>query len=59
MNVRRTDDFLADIERQFGRYTANADWAVADLYLAAMEATCRLLGQHPHLGPRSCFVHAR
>lgn len=28
-------------------------------YLAAVEATCRLLGQHPFLGPRCGFAHLR
>lgn len=59
MNVRRTDDFIADLERQSEWYAVNADWQVADRYLLAVEATCRLLGQHPHLGPRGCFVHPR
>jgi plasmid stabilization system protein ParE len=44
MNVRRTDAFIADVERQFEWYSANAGWEVADRYLDAVEATCRLLG---------------
>ena len=59
MNVRRTDDFIADLERQFEWYSANAGWEVAACYLDAVEATCRLLGQHPHLGPRGGFAHPR
>ena len=43
MNVRKTDDFIADVERQFEWYTINAGWAVANRYLDAVEATCRLL----------------
>jgi plasmid stabilization system protein ParE len=59
MNVRKTDEFIADIERQFEWYAVNAGWEVADRYLVAVEATCQLLGQHPHLGPRGGFTHHR
>ena len=59
MNVRKTDDFITDIERQFEWYVVNAGWEVADRYLVAVEATCRLLGQHPHLGPCGSFAHPR
>jgi len=59
MNVRKTDDFIADIEGQFEWYVVNAGWEVADRYLVAVEATCRLPGQHPHLGPRGGFTHPR
>jgi len=59
MNVRKTDDFIADIERQFEWYAVHAGWEVADRYLATVEATCRLLGQHPQLGPRGGFTHPR
>lgn len=44
MNVRRTDEFIADLERQFDWYSANAGSEAADRYLDAVEATCRLLG---------------
>ena len=57
MNVRKTDDFIADVERQFEWYALKAGWNVADRYLDAVEATCRLLGQHPLLGPRGGFAH--
>ena len=59
MKVRKADEFLADVERQFAWYLANADPDVADRYLDAVEATCRLLGQHPHLGPTGGFTHTR
>ena len=59
MSVRKSDDFVADIEQQFEWYVLNADWDVADRYLAAVEATCQLLGQHPRLGPRGGFTHPR
>ncbi len=59
MSVRRADDFIADIERQFGWYLAEAGWELANRYLDAVEATCRLLGQHPNLGPLGGFTHPR
>jgi toxin ParE1/3/4 len=57
MILRKSDDFIADVERQFEWYVTNAGWAVADRYLGAVEATCRLLGQHPQLGPLGGFTH--
>ncbi len=59
MSVRKSDDFIADIERQFEWYVLKAGWDVADGYLDAVEATCRLLGQHPQLGPLGGFTHPR
>jgi len=59
MNVRKTDDFLADLERQFDWYIANAGWEVADHYLDSVQATCQLLGWQPGLGPRGGFAHPR
>ena len=59
MSVRKTDAFLADVERQFESYAIHAGWDVAEDYLAAVEATCKLLGQHPQLRPRGGFVHPR
>lgn len=59
MSVRKSDDFIADIERQFEWYVRNAGWEVAEHYLDAIEATCSLLGQHPQLGPRGGFSHPR
>ena len=47
MSVRKSDDFIADVERQFEWYVLNADWDVAERYLAAIEANCQLLGRHP------------
>ncbi|MEO7412300.1 MAG: type II toxin-antitoxin system RelE/ParE family toxin [Opitutaceae bacterium] len=57
MNVRKSDAFIADVERQFEWYAVNATWAVAENYLAAVEATCTLVGRHPQLGPRGGFSH--
>lgn len=57
MSVLKTDVFLADVERQFEWYAVNATREIAEHYLAAVEATCRLLGQHPFLGPRGGFTH--
>ena len=59
MSVRKSDDFIADIERQYEWYVLNAGRDVAEQYLVAVEATCRLLGQHPQLGPRGGFTHPR
>ncbi|MGA3182455.1 MAG: type II toxin-antitoxin system RelE/ParE family toxin [Verrucomicrobiota bacterium] len=59
MNVRKTDDFIADIEQQYDWYVANADWDVADYYLDSVQATCQLLGMQPGLGPLAGFAHAR
>ncbi len=59
MNVRKSDDFIADIERQFEWYVLKAGWDVADAYLDSVEATCRLLGKHPQLGPLGGFAHPR
>ncbi len=59
MNVRKTDAFIADVELQFEWYVLHAGWKVANRYLDAVEATCRLLGQHPYLGPRGAFTRPR
>jgi plasmid stabilization system protein ParE len=59
MNVRKTDVFLADVERQFEWYALHANWEIADHYLDAVEATTRLLEQHPQLGPSGGFSHPR
>ncbi len=59
MSVHKSDDFIADVERQFEWYGVNAGWEVAEQYIAAVQATCRLLGQHPQLGPRGGFGHPR
>ena len=57
MNVRKTDAFLADIERQYEWYVSQAGWEVADRYLGAVEAVCRLLSRQPTLGPQVGFEH--
>jgi len=59
MNLRKADDFIADVDRQFEWYVLNADWETADRYLATVEATCALLGKHPFLGPRLKSKHPR
>ena len=59
MNVRKSDDFIADVERQFEWYAVNANWDVAEQYLTTVRATCELLGKHPRLGPRGGFTHSR
>ncbi len=35
MSVRKSDDFIADIEQQFNWYVKEASWDVAERYLAA------------------------
>lgn len=59
MNVRKTDCFISDLEAQYVWYTATAGEEVADRFLETVEATCRLLGRHPGLGPLGGFAHAR
>ncbi len=59
MSVRKTKDFLQDLESQFGWYAGNAGPEVAELYLDAVESTCSLLGKHPRLGPPGGFSHPR
>ena len=59
MSVRKSDDFIADIERQFEWYALKAGWDIAERYLDSVEATCRLLEQHPQLGPCGGFTHPR
>ena len=59
MSVRKSEDFISDVERQFQWYVANANWEIADRYLDAVEATCRLLERHPLIGPRAGLSHPR
>lgn len=59
MTVRRTDAFIADVERQFEWYATEAGWEVAERFLAAVEATCKLLGAYPFLGPTIGSSHPR
>jgi plasmid stabilization system protein ParE len=59
MSVRKSDEFIADVEGQFEWYAVNADWDVADRYLDAVESTCHLLGRHAQLGSCGGFRHSR
>ena len=59
MRVCKTDDFLADVERQFDWYAVHVNWEIADRYLDAVEATVLLLERHPQLGPLGGFKHTR
>lgn len=59
MNVRKTDVFLADVERQYEWYLTHAGAEVADRYLDAVEAVCRFLSRQPQLGPPGGFTHSR
>jgi plasmid stabilization system protein ParE len=35
------------------------NWEIAERYLAAIEATCNLLAEHPQLGRVAGFSHSR
>jgi plasmid stabilization system protein ParE len=59
MSVRRTDAFIADVERQFDWYVLNANPEIAEQYLDAVKTTVRLLEQHPQIGPPGGFFHPR
>lgn len=59
MSLLKSDDFIADVEQQFEWYVVHAGWEVAERYAAAVQATCRLLEQHPQLGPNGDFKHPR
>ena len=59
MKLCKTDDFIADVEQQFEWYLINAGVEIADRYLDAVEATCKLIGQHPLLGPPGGFDHPK
>lgn len=59
MKARKSGDFIADIERQFEWYAVNAGWVVAELYLAAVEASCERIARHPLLGPPAGLTHPR
>ena len=59
MSLRKSGDFISDVERQFEWYVTNANWEVAELYLKAVEATCRVLNPHPLLGAPLRARHPR
>ena len=59
MSLRKSDDFIADVEQQFEWYAVNAGWDIAERYLDAVETTCRLLEQHPLLGPKAGLTQPR
>ena len=59
MSVRKSEEFIADVERQYEWYVTKAGEDVAERYLDAVKATCHLLGQHPQLGPLGQFTHPR
>lgn len=59
MSVHKSEDFISDVEQQFQWYVVNAGWEIAERYLAAVEATTRLLDRHPQLGPLAGFSHPR
>jgi plasmid stabilization system protein ParE len=59
MNVRKTDDFIADVERHYAWYFSNASIEVAERYLSAVEAACTLLAAHPLIGAPLHITHSR
>ncbi|MEI9961967.1 MAG: type II toxin-antitoxin system RelE/ParE family toxin [Limisphaerales bacterium] len=59
MSVRKSENFISDVEQQFQWYVVNANWEIADRYLNAVEATCQLLERHPLIGPLAGFSHLR
>ena len=59
MTVRRAESFIADVERQFEWYAVEAGWGVAERYLTAVEATCKLPGAYPLLGSTIDSKHPR
>ena len=59
MNLRKTAEFVADMELQYQWYGERAGWDVAERYLRAVEATCALIGTQPLLGPNPRLAHPR
>ena len=47
MNVRKSDDFIADIERQFNWHGANAGCEIADCFLEAGQAMSKRASRLP------------
>ena len=43
MNIRKTDEFIADVEQQFEWYALKANWEIAERYLDAGEVTSQCL----------------
>ncbi len=59
MNVRKSDAFITDVERQYEWYALKANLEIAERYLEAIQATIRLIELHPQIGPVGGFVHRR
>jgi toxin ParE1/3/4 len=59
MNVRKSDDFVADVELQYQWYAENAGWEIAERYLSAIAGACALLERQPLLGPMAGLTHPR
>jgi hypothetical protein len=49
MNLRKTEVFMADVERQFDWYRDKEAWDVAERYLRSVEASCTFLERHPFI----------
>src|ERR1700739_1837258 len=59
MSVNRSDEFLADIEREYEWYTLKANLEIAERYLDAVQSTVRLIELYPQIGPIGNFVYSR
>jgi plasmid stabilization system protein ParE len=59
MSVQKSDAFITDVEGQYEWYAVKANLDIAERYLRAIEATCRLLNQYPMIGPPAGFTHQR
>ena len=59
MSLQKSDEFISDVERQYDWYAVAAGIAIAEGYLDAVEASCRLLSQHPLLGKPAGFSQPR
>ena len=51
MNLRKTETFITDVDRQFDWYREKGGWGLADRYLRAVEASCNFLASYPLIGP--------
>jgi plasmid stabilization system protein ParE len=56
--VRKSPDFLADFEQQYGWYAEKVDLILADRYASAVDETLRFLSAHPGAGRRRGFRHS-
>ena len=55
--VRKSEEFLADLDAQFRWYEGQAGWDFAWRYLLAVDAALGRLVEQPELGWRRNFTH--